>query len=68
MQESIGSNAGKLWNLLKHEGGKSPYAIGKTLGLKTPDVDRAIGWLAREGKLQFETDARGATRISLDGE
>lgn len=68
MQDMIGINAGKLWTLLRHEGGKSPYAIGKTLGLKTPDVDRAIGWLAREGKLQFQTDGRGTTRVSLDGE
>ena len=65
MDENIGGNAGKLWQVLHSKGPQTPTALAKTLSLKAPEVDRAIGWLAREGKLQFEQAKTGGVKISL---
>jgi len=65
MELMIGQHAGRIWEALREEGDQSPMALGKTLGLKRDDVDRAIGWLAREGKLSFNPDSRGRVKVSL---
>jgi len=65
MDAVIGENAGKVWQLLNVKGAQTPAAIAKALNLKSADVDRAIGWLARECKLSFETDAKVGLKILL---
>ena len=65
MEPLIGDHAGRLWNYLNQKKAQTPAAVAKALNLKSAEVDRAIGWLAREGKLTFEKDTRGTVRISL---
>ncbi|GMV80327.1 MAG: hypothetical protein AMXMBFR7_15110 [Planctomycetota bacterium] len=65
MEEIIGQHAGQVWQVLNEKGGQSPAAIGKALKLKTTEVDRALGWLAREGKLAFSEGAKGAVKVTL---
>lgn len=65
MEEMIGEQAGRLWQVLKERGPLTPAQATKTLGLKSAEVDRAVGWLAREGKLSFAPGAKGETQISL---
>lgn len=65
LESMIGEIAGRLWHYLRNKKAQTPAAAAKALNLKSADVDRAIGWLAREGKLVFEKDARGTVRISL---
>ena len=62
---TIGENAGRIWSLLEGNSGMSPSAIGKSLKLKGGDVDRAVGWLAREDKIHFKTAGRTGIKISL---
>jgi len=62
---TIGENAGKIWSLLETNGGLSPSAIGKRLNLKSADVDRAVGWLAREDKVHFEPAGKTGIKITL---
>lgn len=62
---TIGENAGKIWSLLEGNGGMSPSAISKTLKLKSADVDRAVGWLAREDKVHLEPAGRTGIKITL---
>jgi hypothetical protein len=62
--EQIGHVAGDLWRLLDKEGGQSLAAIKKATGASNELVLAAIGWLAREDKLEFTTSGRTAT-ISL---
>ncbi len=50
--ELIGANAGKIWNAL-HEGALTAKALKKATKLKEADLNLALGWLAREGKLAF---------------
>ncbi len=67
MQDIIGQHAGQVWTLLSEQGALTPHGITRKLGLKAPEVDRAIGWLAREGKLEMQTTPRGALSIRLIG-
>lgn len=50
--ELIGANAGKIWMALEN-GALSLKALKKATKLKNDDLNLALGWLAREGKLNF---------------
>lgn len=64
MSESIGNTAGKIWEFLNDNGPASATKITTVTKLNKREVERAIGWLACEGKLDFETNGRTET-ISL---
>ena len=54
MIETIGTNAGLVWNALNEGGEMSVKALKKATKIKTEkDVYAALGWLAKEGKLSF---------------
>ena len=59
----IGANAGKIWNTLQN-GALSSKALKKATKLKEAELNLALGWLAREGKLTF-TDMEEETIIAL---
>ena len=52
--ESIGIAAGKVWSFLSESGPASATKLAESIGLDRADVQRAIGWLAREGKVSVE--------------
>ncbi|OIP83393.1 MAG: hypothetical protein AUK44_05355 [Porphyromonadaceae bacterium CG2_30_38_12] len=52
LNEKIGINAGLIWNALE-KGEQSVKALKKTTKLNEKDVNLALGWLAREGKVTF---------------
>lgn len=53
----IGENAGLIWNALQG-GALTKKALKKATKLNEADLNLALGWLAREDKLDFElTDA-----------
>lgn len=53
----IGENAGLIWNALQG-GALTTKALKKATKLKETDLNMALGWLAREGKIAFTvTDA-----------
>jgi len=64
MADSIGAAAGKLWKYLDTNGASSATKITKDTGLDTKSVQRAIGWLASEDKLNIVMKGRTET-ISL---
>ena len=49
----IGENAGLIWNALQG-GALTTKALKKATKLKEADLNMALGWLAREGKVTFE--------------
>lgn len=53
--ELIGANAGKIWEALQN-GALSSKALRKATKLTVADMNLALGWLAREGKLTFTED------------
>jgi hypothetical protein len=63
LSEKIGNNAGLIWSALE-EGELSVKAIKKATKLTEKDLNLALGWLAREGKVKF-TEVEGELFISL---
>lgn len=54
----IGENAGKVWHLL-NSGSQRRWEfseIKEVTGLNDAELGSAIGWLAREDKIQFELE------------
>ena len=49
----IGENAGLIWNALQG-GALTLTALKKATKLKNDELNLALGWLAREGKIAFE--------------
>lgn len=64
MSELIDKAAGVVWQYLDSNGASSIAKITKESALDTKTVQRAIGWLARENKLNIEMKGRTET-ISL---
>lgn len=54
MIETIGTNAGLVWNALNAANGQTVKALKKATKLKDKEIYAALGWLAREGKLNLE--------------
>lgn len=50
----IGVNAGIVWHLLNGNKRWSYYDLKQASGLSDRDLNAAIGWLAREDKIDFE--------------
>lgn len=59
----IGENAGKIWAALQN-GALTLKALKKATKLKNDDLNLALGWLAREGKLSFNV-AEDDTTVTL---
>lgn len=59
MQDRIGEVAGEVWDVLEEEGESSVSAIVKSLDAPRSRVHMAVGWLAREDKLEFIDKGRG---------
>ncbi|MDT4331925.1 winged helix-turn-helix domain-containing protein [Methylomonas sp. MED-D] len=64
MVEIIGEAAGKIWQFLNTNGEASVNKITTETGLGKNEVQRALGWLAKEDKLNIEMKGRVET-VSL---
>ena len=65
MQETIGNAAGQVWEILSNR--KTPVTVAelpKLTKLKPPIAYQALGWLAREGKIEYVTKS-GKDAFSL---
>lgn len=51
--EKIGTNAGIIWNILNEKGEMEVKTLKKAAKLTEKDLNMALGWLAREAKIQF---------------
>ncbi len=63
MKELIGQNAGLVWQALE-TGEMEVKAIRKATKLKVQDLNLALGWLAREDKINFN-EVDGELFVSL---
>lgn len=55
-KDVIGVNAGIVWKLLNDNKRRSFEELKQASGLMDQDLNAAIGWLAREDKIDFEID------------
>lgn len=53
-KKNIGINAGIIWNLLSDNEKWDVKNLKKASGLSEKEIYAAIGWLARENKIEFE--------------
>lgn len=63
LNEKIGSNAGLVWAALAN-GELNVKTVKKTTKLTEKDLNLALGWLAREGKIVFN-EVEGDLFIAL---
>ena len=68
VQDKIGEVAGKVWDELKEKGEESTSAVADALDEPQTKVNMAIGWLAKERKLDFDTEGRGNLLSLKDNE
>jgi len=61
---SIGNHAGIIWKILCDNNRWSYQHLKAVTGLPDRDLNAAIGWLARENKIEFE-EICGCKYISL---
>lgn len=61
MKEAIGEAAGKVWHYLNENGEASVTKVANETGLGKNEVQRAIGWLLKEDKLNIEMIGRAET-------
>ena len=57
MKDRIGESAGGVWNWLDRHEDVTISSLVKGTGLKQRQVDRALGWLARENKITIQKSA-----------
>ena len=56
-KHKIGSNAGILWNLMNRAGSPQDLEdLRRKSNLTDAELYAAIGWLARENKIEIEVD------------
>jgi winged helix-turn-helix protein DUF2582 len=53
MDQEIGTVAGQIWTFLNEKRTAPLAQIKKAVKAKAPVFDWAIGWLAREGKIEI---------------
>jgi DNA-binding IclR family transcriptional regulator len=64
MAQLIGTTAGKVWQFLEKNGPASATKISKALEENTSATHQALGWLAREGKLDVD-DSKKSQRYMI---
>jgi hypothetical protein len=64
MKEIIGTSAGKIWRIPQKNGDVAISKLPKVLGESESITYQALGWLAREGKIEYSTEEHN-TFVSL---
>ena len=64
MKEKIIEAAGKTWKYLAENGSTEIASLGKTLKIKSELAFQALGWLAREDKINYTENSK-KTYVSL---
>ena len=57
--ETIGTNAGSVWTALNEADALGVKQLKKITRLKDKEIFAALGWLAREGKINIEESENG---------
>lgn len=61
--ETIGVNAGTVWNALNKAEALGLKQLKKITKLKDKEVFAALGWLARESKVTIDVDPEDAKEL-----
>ena len=66
-EETIGMNAGAVWNALNEAQVLGSKQLKKVTKLKDKELYAAIGWLARENKIVIAADPKDPKELYADG-
>jgi len=67
MIETIGQAAGQVWTTLSQaEQPLTLTEVPKKANLKSPIAYQALGWLAREGKVEYRSKGRKTEVVLMD--
>ncbi len=67
-KNDIGENAGKIYRALESKGAMEITSVQKEAKISDSGIfNQAVGWLARENKIDFRKDAKGWS-LSLAGD
>ena len=58
MKQQVGDVAGAIWRILHEKDKVALSTLPKVLKLKESVALQAVGWLAREDKIQYQTEGR----------
>ncbi|MGD2245855.1 MAG: winged helix-turn-helix domain-containing protein [Candidatus Aminicenantes bacterium] len=64
MKEKIGATAGKIWKILQKKDQVAISHFPRLMNEKAVLVNQALGWLAREDKIEYKTE-KNKTLVSL---
>lgn len=65
--QAIGETAGKIFKALEKNGSLNPSSLQREIQVSDSALfQQAVGWLAREGKLNFEKKGK-TEKLSLSG-
>ena len=53
LKQTIGENAGQIWQLLNQNGAMQLTELLQVSKIEETDLNLSLGWLAREGKIAF---------------
>ena len=56
--QAVGETAGRVWEWLQRNGKANLTTVEREVEVPAAVVHMAIGWLAREGKLELRQDGR----------
>jgi len=68
MKERVGETAGKVWRYLGQNGPANVHQLCKALKEKDEAVLQALGWLAREDKINYTVKNRRTFVSLIDSE
>ncbi|MBU1320076.1 MAG: winged helix-turn-helix domain-containing protein [Candidatus Zixiibacteriota bacterium] len=66
MQDRIGIVAGNIWKKLERDGEMSPRKLSTATKEKSDVVYLALGWLARENKVEFNA-TKSSFKVKIAG-
>ena len=66
MQDKIGYVAGNIWQHLERKGEMTPKKLSTVMKESPNVVYLALGWLARENKIEFQP-TKSTFRVKLGG-
>lgn len=58
LRDEIGETAGRVWRLLESDGPQTLGQVKKKMNVKNGLIEYALGWLAREDKVEFVPEKR----------
>ena len=64
VKNEIGETAGAIWRVLSSDGPQTQVQLRKKLGTRSELLNLAVGWLAREGKIEI-TQEKKTYRVRL---